>query len=235
MGGRDRQQSWTINFRMSKIYVGIFDEHRIAQEGINTMLKDSRDIEVVFSAASKDELIEYLNSQLIHVLIINVHLVNKDFLHLLMEINISHPKIKTLIASVHNEEETILRIIKMGAKGFLAKDSGYKELLEAIYTLRNGHDYYSESIMHLLLNKYISKIQNEPSEGNPDLKKLSSREIEIIQLWGNSNTNKEIADKLFISVRTVESHKNHIMQKLNLKTAVDLVKFAIKNNIIELH
>jgi two-component system response regulator NreC len=89
--------------------------------------------------------------------------------------------------------------------------------------------------MHLLLRKYISKIQNEHSEGNTKLKKLSSRELEIIKLWGNSNTNKEIAEKLFISVRTVESHKNHIMQKLRLKTAVDLVKFAIKNNIIELH
>ena len=220
---------------MSNIYVGIFDEHRIAQEGINTMLKESRDIEVAFNAASKNELMEYSNSHLIHVLIINVHVVNTAFLDLLMEINISHPKIKTLIASVHNEEETILKIIKMGAKGFLAKDSGYKELIEAIYTLRNGHDYYSESIMHLLLKKYISKIQNEQSEGNTKLKSLSSRELEIIQLWGNSNTNKEIADKLFISVRTVESHKNHIMQKLSLKTAVDLVKFAIKNNIIELH
>ena len=220
---------------MSKIYVGIYDEHRIAQEGINTMLKVSNDIEVAFNASSKNELMEYSNSHLIHVLIINVHVVNTAFLNLLKEVNDRHPKIKTLVTSVHNEEETILRIIKMGAKGFLAKDSGYKELIEAIYTLRNGHDYYSESIMHLLLKKYISKIQNEHSEGSLNVKNLSSRELEIIQLWGNSYTNKEIADKLFISVRTVESHKNHIMQKLSLKTAVDLVKFAIKNNIIELH
>lgn len=219
---------------MSKIYVGIYDEHRIAQEGINTMLKVSNDIEVAFNASSKNELMEYSNSHLIHVLIINVHVVNTAFLNLLKEVNDRHPKIKTLVTSVHNEEETILRIIKMGAKGFLAKDSGYKELIEAIYTLRNGHDYYSESIMHLLLKKYISKIQNEHSEGSLNVKNLSSRELEIIQLWGNSYTNKEIADKLFISVRTVESHKNHIMQKLNLKTVVDLVKFAIRNNLIEM-
>lgn len=220
---------------MNRIYVGIFDEHRIAQEGIKAMLKECRDIEVVFSAASKTELMKCSNSQLIHVLIINVHVVNSDFLNLLMQINNTHSKIKTLITSVHNDEATILRIIKMGAKGFLAKDSGYKELIEAIYTLRNGHDYYSESITHLLIKKYISKIQNKHSEGNTNLNNLSSRELEIIKFWGNSYTNKEIADKLFISVRTVESHKNHIMQKLNLKTAVDLVKFAIKNNIIELH
>jgi DNA-binding NarL/FixJ family response regulator len=220
---------------MSKIYIGVFDEHRIAQEGINAMLKESGDIEVVFNAAIKNELLKYLNSHLIHVLILNMHIVNADFLNLLRQVNLSYPKIKSLIMSVHNEEKVILRIIKMGAKGFLAKDSGYRELIEAIYTLRNGHDYYSQSITHLLLNKYISMIQDEPSETNSGLKNLSSRELEIIKLWGNSYTNKEIADRLFISVRTVESHKNHIMQKLSLKTAVDLVKFAINNNLIELH
>jgi DNA-binding NarL/FixJ family response regulator len=220
---------------MSKIYIGIYDEHRIAQEGINAMLKQSNDIEVVFNATTKNELIELLKRHLIHILIINVHVVNTPFLNFLMQININYPKVKTLITSVHNEEETILRIIKMGAKGFLAKDSGYNELIEAIYTLRNGHDYYSQTITQLLLKKYISKIQNDQAGDNSNLKSLSSRELEIIQLWGNSNTNQEIADKLFISIRTVESHKNHIMQKLSLKTAIDLVKFAIKNNIIELH
>lgn len=220
---------------MSKIYIGVFDEHRIAQEGINAMLKESMDIEIVINASTKNELMKYLNDHLIHVLIINVHIVNSTFLNLLLQINNSYPKIKSLITSVHNEEDTILRIIKMGANGFLAKDSGYRELIEAIYTLRNGHDYYSQTITHLLLNNYISLIQNEHSESNITLKNLSSRELEIIKLWGNSHTNKEIADILFISIRTVESHKNHIMQKLNLKSAVDLVKFAIKNNIIELH
>ena len=112
--------------------------------------------------------------------------------------------------------------------------SEMKELIEAIYTVRNGHDYFSQSITQLLLKRYVTKIQNNNGESISGIKNLSSREIEIIQLWGNSYTNKEIADKLFISVRTVESHKNHIMQKLNLKTAVDLVKFAIKNNIIEM-
>ncbi len=220
---------------MNKINVGIFDEHRITQEGIKGMLKDSKDIEVTFMAHNKNEITKLTNNPQIHVLIINVHNVNTAFLNLILQINICHPKIKILITSVHNEEDTILRIIKMGAKGFLAKDSGYQELIQAIYSLRNGHDYYSESITNLLLKKYISDIQNEPTESNANFKNLSSRELEIIKLWGNSNTNKEIADKLFISVRTVESHKNHIMQKLNLKTAVDLVKFAIKNNIIELH
>jgi len=82
------------------------------------------------------------------------------------------------------------------------------------------------------VNKYIGRLKTD--EEHSEVRNLSSREIEIMKMWGNSFTNKEIADKLFISVRTVETHKNHIMQKLNLKTSVDLVKFAIRNNIIEL-
>jgi len=122
----------------------------------------------------------------------------------------------------------------IGAKGFLAKESDKNDLLEAIYTLRSGHDYYSKSITKLLLKKYITGLKSgESLFVNKDIKCLSSRELEILKLWGNSYTNNEISEELFISVRTVESHKNHIMQKLNMKTAVDLVKFAIKNNIIE--
>ena len=219
---------------MNKINVGIYDEHKLVQEGISAILENNKDIEIKLTAKNRTELIESLNNLLLHVILINVHIADTPMLNLLMQLNIGFPKLKILIISAHNEEEIILKTIKAGAKGFLAKESEKTELIEAIYTLRNGHDYYSQSITHLLLKKYISKIQHEPTDGSSNLKNLSTREIEIIQLWGNSFTNKEIAEKLFISVRTVESHKNHIMQKLNLKTAVDLVKFAIKNNIIEI-
>jgi DNA-binding NarL/FixJ family response regulator len=220
---------------MNRITVGLYDEHRLALEGIKNLLGRNTDIEVVFNASGKEELLNNLGSSPVNILIFSIHKVNTSVLNLMTQININFPRVKTLITSVHDEEEVILKIIKAGAKGFLSKDTGYKELVEAIYSLRSGYEYYSQSITHLLLKKYISRIQNESSEGFSKLSNLSSREIEIIQLWGNSCTNKEIADKLFISVRTVESHKNHIMQKLNLKTAVDLVKFAIKNNIIEIH
>jgi len=220
---------------MNKISVGIYDEHKITQDGLNALLRESKEIEVNFNAGNTGELIDLSNSYPIHVLIVNVHNVTTALLNLLIQFGISHPKVKILIISVHNDENTVLRVIKIGAKGFLSRDSGTQELIRAIFSLRNGHDYFSEPITNLLLKKYISKIQDKQSEGNAKLKNLSSREVEIVKLWGQSQTNKEIAEKLFISVRTVESHKNHIMQKLNLKTAVDLVKFAIKNNIIELN
>jgi two-component system response regulator NreC len=152
--------------------------------------------------------------------------------NLLIQVNSQFPKIKVLALSVNNDEEIILRTIKSGAKGFLARDTDRNELSEAIYSLRNGFDYFSKSITHILVNKYIRKL--DLNSNALDINSLSIREVEILKMWGNSYGNKEIADQLFISVRTVESHKNHIMQKLNLKTTVDMVKFALKNNIIEL-
>lgn len=220
---------------MNKISVGIYDEHKITRDGINALLSDIKDIDVSFNAGNANELNNRSNSFPVHVLIVNVHNVATALLNMLIQFGITHSRVKILVISVHNDENTVLRVIKIGAKGFLSRDSGTQELVRAIYSLRSGHDYFSESITNLLLKKYISRLQDKQSEGNAKLKNLSSREIEIIKLWGQSHTNKEIAEKLFISVRTVESHKNHIMQKLNLKTAVDLVKFAIKNNIIELN
>src|SRR4030042_793221 len=217
---------------MSKILLGIYDEPRLAQEGIRSLLHGIEDVEISLMENTKSRLLEGLRSTPPHILIINLHELNSPLLNLIVLINLNHPQVKILIISVRNEEEIILKTIKAGAKGFLSRDTGSNELIEAIYTMRNGHDYFSKSITHILINKYINKLNyNKHANG---IQNLSPREIEIMKLWGNSLTNKEIADKLFLSLRTVETHKNHIMQKLNLKTSVDMVKFGIKNNIIEI-
>jgi two-component system response regulator NreC len=214
------------------IKLGIFDELKITQEGICALLKDAEDFDVVLKAEQSEQLLNGLKQLSVNVLIIVVHSYNAQFSNLVIQISSAFPRVKILIVSVSNDEEAVLRTIKAGAKGFLAKDTTRQELVEAIYTLRNGYDFFSNSITVLLLNKYIKKLKTD--DDRPDIRSLSSREIEIMKMWGNSFTNKEIADKLFLSVRTVETHKNHIMQKLNLKTSVDLVKFAIRNNIIDL-
>jgi two-component system response regulator NreC len=212
--------------------LGIFDEHKLTQEGIRSLLRDIDEVEIAVMANTKSQLLESLKLTPPHLLIINLHEPSAPILNLITQITLQHPKVKILIVSVLNNEEIVLKTIKAGAKGFLTRDTDRNELIEAIYTLRNGYDYFSKSITHILLNKYIHKLKtDENAEG---INTLSSREIEVMKLWGNSMTNKEIADKLFLSVRTVETHKNHIMQKLNLKTSVDLIKFGIKNNIIEI-
>ena len=214
------------------IRLGIFDEHKLVQEGICSLVHTAEDIEVVLKINLVEQLIESIKATPVHILIINIHSYNIDLVNIIRHIKSALPGIRILIMSVHQDEEIVLKIIKAGTNGFLARDTSRDELIEAIYSLRNGHDYFSNSITILLVNKYIGRLKTD--EEHSEVRNLSSREIEIMKMWGNSFTNKEIADKLFISVRTVETHKNHIMQKLNLKTSVDLVKFAIRNNIIEL-
>jgi two-component system response regulator NreC len=216
------------------IDIALFDEHKLVLEGLSGMLSGISDFRVVLNCDDRHVLTEKLKSMQVHVLILNMHDISVRNLNLIVQLNISSPKLKILIVSVIDSEEIVLKTIKAGAKGFLGKDSDRNSLLEAIYTLRNGYDYYSKSITHLLLNRYISSLKSNELSQNADLNNLSSRQIEILKLWGESYTNQEIADRFFISVRTVESHKNHIMQKLNLKSTVDMVKFAIKNNIIEI-
>lgn len=216
------------------IDIALFDEHKLVLEGISGLLSGISDFRVVLNCDDRNVLTEKLKSMQVHVLILNMHDISVRNLNLIVQLNISNPKLKILIISVIDSEEIVLKTIKAGAKGFLGKDSDRNSLLEAVYTLRNGHDYYSKSITHLLLNRYISSLKADELSQNADIANLSSRQIEILKLWGESCTNQEIADHFFISVRTVESHKNHIMQKLNLKSTVDMVKFAIKNNIIEI-
>jgi len=216
------------------IDIALFDEHRLVLEGISGLLSGTSDFRVVLNCDDRNVLTEKLKSMQVHVLILNMHDISVRNLNLIVQLNISNPKLKILVISVIDSEEIVLKTIKAGAKGFLGKDSDRNSLLEAIYTLRNGHDYYSKSITHLLLNRYISSLKADELSQNADIANLSSRQVEILKLWGESYSNQEIADRFFISVRTVESHKNHIMQKLNLKSTVDMVKFAIKNNIIEI-
>jgi two-component system response regulator NreC len=216
------------------IDIALFDEHKLVLEGLSGLLSGISDFRIVLCCDNRDLLTEKLKSMQIHVLILNIHDISVRNLNLIVQLTIGSPKLKILIVSVIDSEEIVLKTIKAGAKGFLGKDSDRNSLLEAIYTLRNGHDYYSKSITHLLLNRYISSLKADELNQSADMASLSSRQVEILKLWGESYTNQEIADRFFISVRTVESHKNHIMQKLNLKSTVDMVKFAIKNNIIEI-
>ena len=132
------------------------------------------------------------------------------------------------------DESFISQAIKAGAKGYLHKNTTREEMLIAIDTIYSGNDFFSDNISKIILKSYIEKAKmNADDSANPQ-EILSKREIEILTMFAEGFINKEIADRLFISVRTVESHKNHIMQKLNLKTQVELVKYAIRHNLINI-
>ncbi|HOO84550.1 MAG TPA: response regulator transcription factor [Prolixibacteraceae bacterium] len=216
------------------INIGLYDEHKLSLEASSKLINEIEDFEVVMLCSDRSVLKTKMKTQTVNVLLLTMHDLSAKNLNLIVQLNIAFPKTRILIVSLVSSEEMIMKAIKSGAKGFLSRESEFTDLVEAIYTLRNGHDYFSKSITQLLLNRYISNLKDDEEDKNSELSSLSARQIEILKLWGNSYSNQEIAEKLFISVRTVESHKNHIMQKLNLKSTVDLVKFGIKNNIIDI-
>ncbi len=220
---------------MNKITIALFDqESNIMLDSIEAMLSLKDDFQIVHKYYNLDNMMSTIKDADPHILIINIYTFSDKLVETIKRLNELYPKIKTLIISMNLTNENVFRIIKTGAKGYLTKNTSKEELTEAIYTLRNGYDYFSKPISEILLSNYLNSIKDNKPVNQKHQEILSKREIEILQLWGDSHTNKEIADKLFISVRTVESHKNHIMQKLNLKTTVDMIKFAIKNNIIKL-
>ncbi len=216
------------------IKVALVDKHPVVCDAIKALLSGTDDIEIVSSSSKINELLLVLNKSLVHIVLIVFYHPDPNDVVSIKILTDRFPKLKLLVLSMYRNEEFILKLIKAGAKGHLSRDTDRSEIMEAIYTLRNGYEFYAKTITNILLSSYLSDKDIDKKEKESRQKNLSVREMEVFKLFAEGFSNREIADKLFISVRTVETHKNNIMKKINLKTTVDLVKFAIKNNIIEL-
>jgi len=216
------------------IKVSIIDKHPVVCDAIKALLYDADDIDISRCSSTIDELMTSFESALTNVVLVVFYSPAQKDVDDIKKLTQRFPKLKVLVLSMYRNEAFILKLIKAGAKGHLSRDTDRSEILEAIYTLRNGYEFYAKTITNILLSSYLSDKDIDNKEKESRQKNLSAREMEIFKLFAEGLSNRVIAEKLFISVRTVETHKNNIMKKINLKTTVDLVKFAIKNNIIEL-
>lgn len=213
------------------IAVAILDtRHPLMLESLAALLTGKDELDITGQFSSINDFWEATKDLTINILIVNIYISHAEEIELIKKISKEKPRIKVLVMSMDPQESVVYESIRAGAKGYLTRQDTAREILMAIYSLRGGYEYYNKYISNILLNNYI---QSQETGGDNKLPgNLSKREIEIIKFWGDGHTNKEIADKLFISLRTVESHKNHIMQKLNFKTSIDLLKFGIRNNLI---
>jgi len=216
------------------VYVTLVNPFPVISDALEALLKDSDDIEIIGVFESLEDLIKNPPRRPVHVALTMAYSVSEKIIDNIKLFLQHFPKAKMLVLSMFNDEKFILQTIKAGAKGHLGSDANRSEILEAIYTLRNGYEFYAKSITDILLHSYLSDQKIGPVEKESKLKQLSPRELEVFKLFAEGLSNRHIAEKLFISVRTVETHKNNIMKKIELKTTVDLVKFAIKNNIIQI-
>jgi DNA-binding NarL/FixJ family response regulator len=215
------------------IRIILTDDHQIVRDGIKSMLSDEPGIQIIAQAASGLELFILLETNKADVIILDIELPDISGIDICRKIMVRYPETKVLILSMYTGEEFISKAISEGAKGYLPKNTSREELVTAIRAVADNREYFSPAISEIMLKSYIQKAKSRNTDAK-DLSELSKREIEILKMLSEGYPNTEIAEKLFISIRTVESHKSHIMQKLEIRTTVELVKFAIRNKLIEI-
>ena len=217
---------------MKKIRVVIAEDHTIVRQGLTALLRSESDIEVVGEASDGLEAIELSKTKTPDVVLMDVAMRNLNGLDATRSIKKQFPEMKVLVLTMYDNEEMIFQILKAGASGYLVKDSAMTDLVSAIRAIHQGDSYLSPSISRKVIEEYIRRAE-QGEKGGPD-ELLSSREREILQLIAEGNSIPQIASLLCISKKTVEAHKTHIMEKLNIHDKVGLIKYAIRMGLTEL-
>jgi len=216
------------------IKIILVDDHNIVRDGINALLMLENDIEVVGEAANADELYSLLKTLKVNLLLLDIIMPGKSGIEIAEEVNNNFPDIKIIILSSDLGENSIFQAIHAGIAGYLPKDVKKQELLDAIRQVSADKEYYSDAIPTTIFKNYKAFAQAGKKSKFESTIALTEREKEIVYWFAEGLSYKEIAAKLFISPRTVESHKNNIMEKLGLKTTVDMIKYAIKSGLVKL-
>jgi DNA-binding NarL/FixJ family response regulator len=220
----------------NKIYVGLVEDQFLFREGMKAIIATWKDIEVVFESADGYSVTDKLNTSamLPHVMLVDLSLPpdgKKEFsgLHVTQALTALYPEMKILILSVHEDENFINQLIECGAHGYLVKDSNPQEVYDAIIAAYHKGSYINERTLKAIQRRMSKKIKPR----KPDVQ-ITRREEEILQLICQQCTAEEIAAKLFISVKTVNGHRNNLLQKTGSRNVTGLVLYAVKNNIVTL-
>ena len=200
----------------------IIDDHQLIIEGIHSLLESEKEIEWLGSAKTPDELMQFLKSKQPDVLLMDINLPQKSGLDLCKEVKLKYPSIRIIGLSTSDQPSVIRRMIDNGASGYLLKDASKNEIIEALHIVSTGKTYINFSVAQVLKN-------NMPTENLPI---LTRREKEVLEHISNGLTNQEIADKLFLDVTTINSHRKNMLTKFNVKNTAVLVKIALSNNLI---
>ncbi|MEK6783390.1 MAG: response regulator transcription factor [Bacteroidota bacterium] len=214
-----------------KIKVLLADDHKLVRDGIKSMLENTKDIEVTGSVSSGEESINEARQNRPDVILMDIMMPGMTGIEAARWVKEFDPTIKIVLVTMEISKEYVSAGIKSGVDGYLPKDVDKDTLLEAVRTVYGGGRFFNDAIMKLVFEDFYSHEKlKSPDRRLPN--DLTKRELEILGLVATGKTNKELAEALFISIKTVETHKMHIMDKLGLRNTAELVKYAIKNNII---
>ena len=208
----------------SPLRILLVDDHAIITDGLKSLLDAEESYQVAGTVGSAEDAIHFLKNESVDFLISDYSLPGMDGLGLVKYIKRAHPLVKVIVLSMHRESHLVKEILKEGVSGYVLKDDPSKELLNALQNAKQDKIYLSDDISKMLI---------EALNFQQGQKLFSEREREILKLIAQEHSSKQIADILFISERTVESHKRNMMKKADTNTSIGLVNFGYKNNLID--
>ncbi|QCR21451.1 response regulator transcription factor [Pontibacter sp. SGAir0037] len=222
------------------------DDHKIIRDGVKALLRDEQNIQVVGEASDGEELIELLSKQSADVVLMDINMPRRDGFETTRYLKEHFPSVMVLVLSMHNHGSYVNKVLEAGAKGYILKNAGKEELTSAIKLVASGNLFICSDVALELLKKAQYTTVRSSGEGmsvsspapeSPDAntsqhRELTKREVEVLLLIAEGYTNAEIADRLFTSKRTVETHRQNLLEKTQMKNTATLIKFALQNGLI---
>lgn len=212
------------------IKVMLADDHILMREGIRQLLECDDSVEIVGEVSNGEQCMQMIYKVKPEVLLLDINMPVKNGIEVLREIRNNKWNIKVLILTVHNEIEYLLRAMDIGVDGYILKESEFSELKKAINTVMSGETYIQPSLIPLLNNRMVSRDKDKDK-----IEELTKRELEVLIEVANGKLNKEIANELKISERTVKNHISNIFKKIDVSDRTQAAVFAIKNDLIKLY
>ncbi len=218
-----------MNTAKGKIKLLVADDHPVVRKGLQLCLARQERLKLVGEAADGDEAVQKTKELLPDVLLLDIGMPRMNGLAVTELLRKEAPKVKILILSMHSNKEYVFRVIQAGAHGYVSKEASPEELLQAIETVHSGAAFFSPEVAQAALNQLV----NNGGKKEP-FAQLTTREREVLVLIAEGQSNKEIACKLNVGVRTIETHRERIMRRLNIHSVAGLTKFAIANGMVSL-
>lgn len=215
---------------MNPIRILLADDHTVMRNGLRLLLERQPNLSVVGEASDGRETVRAAESVSPDVVVMDIAMPNLNGIEAARQITAARPETAIVILSMHSDESYVIRALKAGARAYLLKDSAEGDLIAAIHAISEGKSFFSPAISRILVEDYMRQLEQKHVEDTYEL--LTAREREILQLLAEGKTNKEVASMLNLSVYTVETHRTHILQKLNLHNVPELILYAVRKGII---
>ncbi len=216
-----------------KIKIHLADDHQVLLDGLSNLITTNPNYSITGYSLDGTNLIEKVRKEKAGILIMDINMPNVDGLEVLKDFAEKKPPFKIIVLSSYDDLKLIKEVMKLGAKGYLTKQCAGENILEAIQAVSNGEEYFCETVRTKIFSTFTNKIPSTVAAINHiNDKNISDREIEILKLIALEYNTEEISEALFISVNTVNTHRKNLIRKLNVKSPVGLVTYAIKHNLI---